>query len=470
MKTLVLMAAALMLATRMPAQVPSDDEIHKILVQRIDEYKQNVGIVVGVVDAKGRRIVSYGALDKGDTRTLNGDTVFEIGSITKAFDALVLADMADKKEVALTDPVAKYLPANVKVPERGGKQITLEDLATHTSGLPRLPANLMPKDPSNPYVDYTADRLYAFLSSYQLPRDIGAQFEYSNLGFGLLGHALERKAGMSFDDMIQARVAKPLGLKETRVKVTPEMQARFAVGHNDKLEKVPYWDFDVLSGAGALRSTTNDMLTFVSAALGYTDSPLKPAFATMLSVRRPSGTPNLESALGWQIFTPPSGDLVWKDGGTYGFGTFIGFDAKARVGVVVLSNTFTTSGALTGVDDIGLHLLNPAFPLNRPPQNHTRITLDSKILDNYVGRYPLAPAFVITVTREGSRLLTQATGQAQFEIVPYSEKDFFAQVGDIEVTFQTGADGMATGMILKQAGQQIPIRRETEAATPPAPK
>ena len=143
--------------------VPSDDEIRKILIERIDTFHQGVGIVVGVVDAHGRRIITYGKLENGDPRPLNGDTIFEVGSVTKVFTSLLLADMVQRGEVALTDPVAKYLPPEVKMPERGGRQITLVDLSTHTSGLPRVPSNFHPKDPANPYADYTVEQLYQFL-------------------------------------------------------------------------------------------------------------------------------------------------------------------------------------------------------------------------------------------------------------------------------------------------------------------
>ena len=159
--------------------IPPDSEIRQILVDRIDKDRQSVGVVIGVIEPAGRRVVAYGSLDKGDKRLLDGDTIFEIGSVTKVFTSLLLADMVQRGEVALTDPVAKYLPPGVKVPERGGRQITLQDLATHTSGLPRLPSNLNPKDPANPYADYSVDQLYQFLSGYQLTRDIGTQYEYS---------------------------------------------------------------------------------------------------------------------------------------------------------------------------------------------------------------------------------------------------------------------------------------------------
>ena len=157
--------------------VPSNDEIRKILVDRIDVQKQSVGMVVGVIEPAGRRVVSYGHLAKNDSRPLDGDTIFEIGSITKVFTSLLLAEATERGEVALTDPVGKFLPATVKMPGRGGRAITLEDLATHMSGLPRLPTNMAPKDPANPYADYSVEDLYTFLSGYQLTHDIGRQYQ-----------------------------------------------------------------------------------------------------------------------------------------------------------------------------------------------------------------------------------------------------------------------------------------------------
>jgi CubicO group peptidase (beta-lactamase class C family) len=155
------------------SSLPSDDAIRRVLVQRVDEYHQAVGIVAGVIDVKGRRLISYGKASKSEERPLNGDTVFEIGSISKVFTALILADMARKGEVTLSDPVAKYLPETAKVPRRGDRQITLLDLATQSSGLPNMPSNFKPSNPGNPYADYTVDQLYQFLASYELTRDIG---------------------------------------------------------------------------------------------------------------------------------------------------------------------------------------------------------------------------------------------------------------------------------------------------------
>lgn len=352
----------------LPASAPTSDEIRSILVKRIDVDKQSVGIVAGVIDAKSRRIVSHGRLAQDDVRPLGGDTVFEIGSVTKVFSALLLTDMAQKGEVALTDPVSKYLPDGTTVPQRGGQAITLQDLAMHTSGLPRMPNNFAPADPLNPYADYGFDRLTQFLSGYTLTRDVGAQYEYSNVGGGLLGTLLARRAGLDYEALVTQRISTPLAMTSTAVTLTAPMKTRLATGHNARLESTPNWDFppgtSTMTGAGGLRSTADDLLTFVAAALGLTKSPLARDFEGLLATRRPTGRPNLEIALGWHVTTRPSGkQIVWHNGGTGGYRSFVGYDRSASSGVVVLSNTFTP----VGVDDIGMHLLDSTVPLWAPP-------------------------------------------------------------------------------------------------------
>lgn len=432
--------------------VPDDAAIAKILAERIEVQKQGVGIVVGVVDAKGRRIVSHGALAKGDPRRLDGDTVFEIGSITKVFTSLVLSDMVLKGEVKLDDPVQKYLPNAVRVPERGGRQITLLDLATQSSGLPRMPANFTPKDGANPYADYTPEQLWQSLNGYSLPRDIGAKYEYSNLGVGLLGQALTRRAGVDYETLIRTRVASPLGMKDTVVALTPALQARLARGHTATGEPAANWDLPTLAGAGALRSTTNDMLTFLAAELGFKTTPLKAAMDAQLTPRRPGPGPNVEVALGWHITKPPAGEVIWHNGGTGGYRTFFGFDPKARVGVVVLTNMANTIGG----DDIGFHLLTgrPLAALKPPAPPRVAISLPPEQLAGLVGVYRFEPSSAtLTVTQDGGRLFAQLTGQAPYEVFPESATNFFWRVVDAQVTFAREPDGRARALTLHQNGR-----------------
>ncbi|MEO8378143.1 MAG: serine hydrolase [Acidobacteriota bacterium] len=444
-RTLLLLFVAL----HAVAAVPKDAEIRKILVDRIDIQHQGVGIVVGVIEPQGRRIVAYGTFDKNDKRPVNGDTFFEIGSVSKVFTSLLLADAVQRGEVALTDPVSKFLPPTVKAPA-----ITLEELATHRSGLPRLPSNLMPKDAANPYADYTVQQLYDFLSGYTLPRDPGAQYEYSNLGAGLLGHVLTLRTGRDYATLLKTRIAVPLELKNTLITLTEAQKKRLAPGHDEQQTKVANWDLPTLAGAGAIRSTANDLLTFIGAHLGYARTPLTPAMTAMLANRYETGTPGLAIALGWHVLTTSSGrEIVWHNGGTGGYRSFIGFDPKTRAGVVVLANMSSPDG----VDDLGRRLLDPD-----PPRAATDLVVAPATLERYTGNYQLAPNFILAITRENNHLFLQATGQPRFELFAKSEKEFFLKVVDARVTFEDD------GLILHQNGMDQKAKRF--AGPPPAPK
>lgn len=431
------------------AQNLTDAEIRKILVDRIDIQKQGVGIVAGIVDAHGRRLIAHGVFDAGDPRPVDGDTIFEIGSMTKIFTSLAMMDMAQRGEIALTDPIAKYLPKDVTVPERDGIPITFADLSMQSSGLPRLPNNLAPKDLGNPYAGYTAADLYRYLSSYRLPRDPGSKYEYSNVGVGLLGQVLSLRAGMDYEALVRSRILAALEMSSTAITLTPEMKGRLAPGHDNRLKVVPGWDFQALAGCGALRADANDMLTFLAANLGLVQSPLASAMAAMVKKHKPTGMPGIDIAYGWHMFVRQGDPLIWHDGGTGGYQSFMAYDPKLRMAVVVLSNT----SAIRGVNDIGLHVLDSSFPLSEPSKPHTEIQVDPSTFDSFVGRYQLTPQMAVTVSREGDRLYAQATGQSRFELYPEAENKFFAKVAEIEIEF--GADSL----ILYQGGATLHAKR-----------
>jgi serine-type D-Ala-D-Ala carboxypeptidase/endopeptidase len=436
--------------------VPSDDAIRQILVRRLGPASERIGIVVGVIDPAGRRIIAHGSFGSAAKRSVDGDTVFEIGSTTKVLTSLLLADMVQRGEVALSDPISKYLPAGVKVPERGGRVITLEDLSRHRSALPRLPSNLdATSNPLNPYASYSVKQMYDFLSSYQLPRDIGSEFEYSNFGAGLLGHVLSLAAGQDYETLIRTRICQPLGMRSTGITLSPELKSRLATGHDGLFKPTSNWDLPTLAGAGALRSTANDMLSFLAAQLGYQHSGLDPAIAATRAKRTPSN-PGMEIGLGWLMRPKKGSEIVWHNGGTGGYRTFAGFDPKARVGVIVLTNVSTPAG----VDDIGFHLLDsesqllpPDSPLVRPPQEHTEITLDSSTLDSYVGKYQFVPNVFMTITRKENQLSAQLTGQGPAEIYPENKTGFFYKVVDAQILFKTDSLGKANALVLRQLGR-----------------
>lgn len=431
---------------------PSDAEIKTILADRIDTAKKSVGMVVGMIGPQGPRVVGYGKMGAGDPRTPGGDTVFEIGSVTKVFTSLLLADMVQRGEVKLDDPVSKYLPATVKVPERGGKKITLLDLATQSSGLPQMPNNFKPKDPKNPYADYTPAQLYEFLSGYELTRDPGAQYEYSNLGVGLLGHALTLRAGKDYETLVRERILKPLKMDSTAITISAAMKAHLAAGHDAQLAPTANWDIATLSGAGAIRSTGNDMLKFLSAWLGYTPSPLAAAMKTQLATRRPTTMPKTEIALAWHIQTRNDREIFWHNGGTGGYHSFAAFDPKSRTGVVVLSNS------ANDIDDIGLHLMDTRFEVAKiaAPREYKEIAVDPKTFDALAGKYQLAPGAVLAVSRQEDKLFAQLTGQPAFQIFPEGETEFFYKIVDAQLTFVKGTDGKVTQVVLHQNGRDLP--------------
>jgi len=300
--------------------------------------------------------------------------------------------------------------------------------------------------------------MYRFLSGYQLTRDIGEKYEYSNLAVGLLGHVLTLRAGMDYEAMVRSRICDPLGMTSTRVTLTPEMKARLATGHSATLSAVPNWDIPTLAGAGALRSSANDILTFLAANLGYVKTPLAAAMAAEVSIRRPTGTPGLEIAYAWHVQSKDGQSIVWHNGGTGGYRTYMGYDPKSRAGVVVLSNISTPEGP----DDIGRHLLNASYPLLKlaPPQEHKEVTIDTKIFDRYVGSYQLAPGAILDISREGDRLFVQLTGQPKFPLYPESERKFFLKVVDAQITFDTDAQGKTTQAVLHQGGRDMPAKRQ----------
>ena len=381
--TPVIIASLILSSARLFAQIPTDAEIRKILADRVWVDSLGNGIVVGVIDADGRRVVAFGGVSKNDNRPLDGDTVFEIGSITKEFTSLLLTDMARRGEVALTDSVSKYLPEGVSVPERNNRKITLADLSTHSSGLPRMPSNFTPKDDANPYADYSVQQLYAFLSGYRLTRDIGSRYEYSNLGAGLLGHVLSLRAGMSYEALLRSRILDRLGMSNTRITLTPEMKARLAVGHKETvrtsqnpygLTPVPNWDIPTLSGAGALRSTANDMLTFLAANLGYVKTPLAEALADQLSVRWPSDGPDFEVGYGWRVqskYGVPSSGMAARPADT------------AATSVSILrrgwgSSCFRTSRCRSWTTSVRIYSIQSTrYRRGRPSMASKRIPFDS---------------------------------------------------------------------------------------------
>lgn len=307
-------------------------------------------IVVGILDRRGPRVHGYG--DAGAGKPPDGGTLFEIGSVTKVYTAVLLAQMARDGKVRLADPVQRHLPPELVVPKRGAKEIALEYLATHTSGLPRMPSLSLhllvnPQDVDNPYSHYGMKPLAKFLALCQLDHDPGAQYEYSNLGVGLLGLALVHRAGAaSFEELVVQEVCKPLGLKDTCITPSAAQRKRLAPGYGRDGKPTSGWDFETLGACGALRSTADDQLRFLAANLGKIRTPLRPALADCHKPRHATTRDGERIGLGWLRTPLPGSDkvAVWHNGGTGGYRCYVAFREDNGTGVVVLSNRAALEG------------------------------------------------------------------------------------------------------------------------------
>ena len=329
--------------------LPAD--VNSFIRQRI-EAEMNPSIVVGIIDKNGPQYYAFGK-KKHSGKAPDEHTLYEIGSISKVFTGILLADMVIKGELKTDDPIENFLPAGVHAPTYEGEHITLGHLSDHTSSLPREPDNFTFSNPDNPFADYTLQRMYEFLSSYELTRPVGSDYEYSNLGAGLLGNILASKAGQSYEELMVSRIASPLNMDETRIYLNTKLKKCMATGH-DGNTPVSNWDLPAFEGAGAIKSSVHDMLIFLAANLQLIDHPLKKA---MLLSHMPRHDKEIRVGLGWHISDGSQGDIIWHNGGTGGYSTFAGFVKETGKGVIVMTNSRAS------VDDIGIHLLDPNVPL-----------------------------------------------------------------------------------------------------------
>jgi len=330
------------------------------------------------------------------------------------------------------------------MPTRNGKQITLLDLATYTSGLPQ---NLdgLPRNSDNPYAGYTVEQMYGFLANYTMRFDPGTHYEYSNLGFGLLGHALALRADKSYEELLLSRVCAPLGLEDTRITLTNSMRERLAQGHLSNLKPTSNWDLPTLAGAGALRSTANDLTRFVrSTGLAQPDAPLHQAVDLLRNELRPTDAANSKAGLGYFVLSGNNDSIVWKNGMTGGYASFAGFSTRLRSGAVVLSNTANL------MDDVGLHLANPAFKLAQYPPE---VAVDPAILAAYEGTYVMRPGFALAIRADSKRLFVRGTDQPEFELFAESNDRFFMRFVDAQGTFLRDGDGKVDRLLWHQSGR-----------------
>ena len=331
-RNLILISTVIACST--PVFADHKNQVDK-LVNPLIESKSVVGCVVGVFDNGKSEVHGYGEVHRGTGDAPNGDTIYEIGSMTKVFTGTLLGDAVRRGKLTLEAPLQDFLPADVKLHGIKDHPIRLVDLASQSSGLPRMPDNFAPKDPTNPYVDYTSDRLMEFLRKYQLDRAPG-KYEYSNLGVGLLGYILAKQAGKPYENLVVDTICDPLKMSDTRIKLSDAQRKRLAPPYDGDLDDEKNWDFDAIAGAGALRSTTNDLLKFAAASLSHDERPVVKAIHTAWSPHY--GKPGeIRVGLCWQLAR--DGETWWHNGQTGGYSSAIFIYPPQKMAVVVLCNT-----------------------------------------------------------------------------------------------------------------------------------
>ena len=398
-------------------------------------------IALAVIDSSGIYYYNFGKTDDG--ADIDENTIYEIGSISKVFTGILLAQQVLDGDINLDDEINDFLPDGVKA-QAMGNEITIGNLADHTSGLPRMPDNFAPANPNNPFADYTVKQMYEFISNYKPMRETGSEYEYSNLAQGLLGHILAKNKTITYEHLMIQVIAHPLEMNDTRIDLSEQMTKKLALGHSAG-KIVENWDIPTLAGAGAIRSSTSDMATFIAANLGYVDTPLRDAME-LSHKKRHNKAGRMSVGMAWNIMKGKEGDVIWHNGGTGGYRSFAGFVKKTGKGVVLLTNSSSSS------DDIGLHLLDPNSALTKLKFKSDAVELPESTLSKYVGVYELQPEFSLTITKEGAQLYAQATGQDGFEIYPENDTLFFLTVVEAEISFQL-KEGNVESLTLHQAGQ-----------------
>lgn len=460
-----LAAAALALLGSTAHAFPTDEAVREILRQRVDVSKRGVGYVVGLVDEAGARMVSYGRATRAQDRPVDGDTVFQVGSVTKVFTSLLLAQMVERGEVRLEDPIALYVPSTVTTPR--ARDITLLHLARHTAGFISFsfPDDLGATDLEDPMGGYTNEAMFAFLDQHPMRVTSGVHHSYSSFGVALLGELLARRAATDFESAIRTRIFEPLGMARSGFALTPELEAAHATGHTSRGNPRGLASARGMLGSGALRSTANDLVRFVQAHLGLRDSTLAGALRATQRTEADLQRPDLPMGLGWFHTEFAGRRVVFHGGSTPGFRAYVGMDLESKRGVVVLGNSDND------VSNLGLHLIDPYVPLYSPdpPRQFEAIALDRRMLDQYVGAYRLADrtADVIRFRRDADQLLFvshRGTGKVFAE----SHTTFFTEDMEDWFTFTRDAKGRVDGMTWNRENWQQHLKRIGGATSRPS--
>ena len=444
----LLAASSLLLLSALPAQ----DLAAKVdsLCQPLVDADVAVGFVVGVVDGEKELVRGYGKLAHTAKDTPTGDTLYEIGSISKVFTGLLLADAVQRGLCKLDDPVQKYLPDEVKLPQWQDQPVLLWHLSTHTSGLPRLP-DMTGCDPNDPYAHFDTARFLEVIGDARLQRAPGVQYEYSNFAVGLLGFVLARMSGAeSYEELLQERITGPLQMRDTAVALSRSLRARLAPPHDADGEPAHTWDLASLAGCGGIRSTVHDMLKLARVELAPGKHALAPAIA--LSQEKRFTNENVTLALGWHFAR--DGVTLWHNGQTGGYHGWFAVVPSKGYAVCLLANNATGP-----FDTVAERVLQHLFGLHvEPPEVAIPAIVEKGELERLVGTYRMAPGMEFEITLRERGLFAQLTGQPALRLYPRSPTEFFYRAVDASITFEVEGE-QVQDLVLHQNGRDTRCRR-----------
>lgn len=449
----VAFAATMYLYANATAAEPlSRDDVQRFVQPLVDAGRVD-GISVGVLQNGQRTTVHLGVRDAAG-QTADDQTLYEIGSISKVFTSLLLADAVVRGQVELRAPVAVAGATNLTLPRYEEQPIRWIHLATHRSGLPRLAENMAMRDPNDPYSDYTSKEAIEFLKTYRLTRAPGSRHEYSNFGASLLGWCLAHQLDKSYDHLLRDRITAPLKMNDTTVTPRAEDTPRIAQGHSAVGVAAIRWNFNDLPGAGGIVSSTDDMLRFAAAQLDPPPGELGQAIELAWKQHSPATADAMAMGLGWMIAR--DGQTRWHNGQTGGYHTMLMINRPLKTAVVVLSNT-----ASDQVDRVAELLVQKAAGMDvQPPTYQTEVAVSAETLDRLTGQYQLAPQVIITITRQEAQLMVQLTGQPALPVYAKSPSEWFYKAVDARLTFELPETGPATKVTLHQNGLDLPASRK----------
>lgn len=431
--------------------IPTEQYLRSLISSSLSSQSTDVGIVVGVLDATSSVVVSQGYTDSNHSHLVDGDTLFEIGDVTKVFTGMLLADMLKRGEVKLTDPISKYLPERTLIDGRADSVVPLIDLATSSIGdIWNLP-NLSARQPVPALAGFSSLPLNVANTSANSVSAVSRPYQLSDLGYGLLGQAMAKRLKTSYQQVLTQRILRPLAMEDTHVGLVNLPAGRIAFGQDADLKMRPaHVHPNVLVSADGITSSANDLMKFLRAIIDQRFTKFAFAFRESLSVRRATRSPETLSSLGWAIRQIGSTEIVWRSSELDGYSIWIGVDLATKRGAVVL----VTLGSSVATD-IGFRALS--WDTGEGQQRPT-IGLKRSRLETFSGQYRINDGRLLTVAREKEHLTLALHGQTLGPAYAESDRRFSAPQTGLKFTFDYETESQShPGRIVIYQGDLIEI-------------